>query len=356
MCPVQQSLFSIQQRYNATFPSTRYQGSKRRLIEWIWANVENLEFDSVLDVFGGTGCVSYLFKTVGKTVIYNDYLRFNWHIGLALIQNSQVKLEPTDLELVLRQQSDIHYSDFIQRTFGGIYFTDDENVWLDTVIYNIDHELVHPLKQALARFALYQACIVKRPYNLFHRANLYMRQAKVPRSFGNKTTWDTPFESHFRAFAAEANAAVFDNGCDNRAICGDALEAPTDVDLVYIDPPYVSSKGVGVDYLEFYHFLEGLSDYDQWAQRIDYRTKHRRLKRQESPWTKPDTILTAFETVVARYQKSILVVSYRSDGFPSPYALMNMLKRYKANVFEANKTQKYVLSKQDSKELLLIAT
>jgi len=29
-------------------------------------------------------------------------------------------------------------------------------------------------------------------------------------------------------------------------------------DLAYIDPPYISAQGVGVDYLEFYHFLEGL--------------------------------------------------------------------------------------------------
>lgn len=355
MRPIQQSLFSTQQRYNVAFPSTRYQGSKRRLTEWIWANVEDLEFDTALDLFGGTGCVSHLFKTAGKRVIYNDHLRFNWHIGLALIQNAQIRLEPDDIEVVLSKQTGIRYPDLIQRVFSGIYFTDDENAWLDYVIYNIDHLLAHPIKQALARFALYQACIVKRPYNLFHRANLYMREAEVRRSFGNKTTWDTPFEAHFRAFATEANAAVFDNGRDNLAIWGDALEAPTDVDLVYLDPPYVSRKGVGVDYLEFYHFLEGLSAYDDWPHKIDHRTKHRRLKRQESPWVRPDTILAAFEAVIARYQNSVLVVSYRSDGIPSPNVLMDMLRGYKPKVFEANKTQKYVLSKQDSKELLLIA-
>lgn len=308
MRPVQRSLFSTQQRYNVVFPTTRYQGSKRRLTEWIWANVEDLEFSSVLDLFGGTGCVSHLFKAAGKRVIYNDLLRFNWHIGLALIQNAGVRLEPEDIELVLNRQSDVRYPDFIQRTFSGIYFRDNENAWLDYVIYNIDHVLADPIKQALARFALYQACIVKRPYNLFHRANLYMREADVQRSFGNKTTWDTPFETHFRTFVAEANAAVFDNGRDNRALHGDALDAPTDVDLVYIDPPYVSSKGVSVDYLEFYHFLEGLSVYDDWPQHIDYHTKHHRLQRQDSPWIKPDTILSAFEAVIKRYRESTLVV------------------------------------------------
>lgn len=355
--PVQQSLFASRQakQFSVPFPTTRYQGSKRKLTEWIWANVEDLDFDSVLDLFGGTGCVSHTFKAAGKRVVYNDLLRFNWNIGLALIQNRSTRLTPNDVDLVVAPCPGLDYPDFIQRTFKGIYFTDAENVWLDRVVYNIDHLLNDPLKQALARFALYQACIVKRPYNLFHRANLYMRQADVQRSFGNKTTWDTPFETHFRAFVAEANAAVFDNGRDNRALCGDALETSIDFDLVYLDPPYISQRGVGVDYFEFYHFLEGLTRYEEWGQMIDYRTKHRRLRRSPSPWTKPDEILGAFEAVIARYRNSTLVVSYRSDGIPSREQIMGLLGRYKANVFEANKTQKYVLSKRDSKELLLIA-
>ena len=48
-------------------------------------------------------------------------------------------------------------------------------------------------------------------------------------------------------------------------------EVPGSYDLVYVDTPYISSKGVGVDYLHFYHFLEGLTDYDNWKSRIDYR-------------------------------------------------------------------------------------
>lgn len=346
---------SHQTKSNVPFPSTRYQGSKRKLTEWIWANVEHLEFDSVLDLFGGTGCVSHLFKNAGKRVVYNDALLFNWNIGLALIQNRDVVLTSEDITTIISAHPNIDYPNFIQRTFKNIYFTDSENAWLDRVVYNIDHLLENPVKQALARFALYQACIIKRPYNLFHRANLYMRQAKVERSFGNKTTWDTPFETHFRTFVTEANAAVFDNGRDNRAIHGDALEAPIDIDLVYIDPPYISAKGVGVDYHEFYHFLEGLTAYNEWPAKVDFTTKHRRMYRQNSPWVDAQQILNALKSVFARYQNAILIVSYRNNGIPSKSDLIALLRRYKPSVTEANKSQKYVLSKQNSKELLLIA-
>ena len=41
---------------------------------------------------------------------------------------------------------------------------------------------------------------------------------------------------------------------------------------------------MGVDYQQFYHFLEGLTIYDEWDKHIDHRSKHRRLKHRPSKW------------------------------------------------------------------------
>ncbi|MBD3353455.1 MAG: DNA methyltransferase, partial [Candidatus Lokiarchaeota archaeon] len=68
--------------------STRYRGSKTKIIPYIWNIVKDLNFESVLDCFGGTGSVSYLFKKKHKQVLYNDHLRFNHIVGRALIENS----------------------------------------------------------------------------------------------------------------------------------------------------------------------------------------------------------------------------------------------------------------------------
>jgi adenine-specific DNA methylase len=341
-------------QFNAPFPSTRYQGSKRKLMGWIREQTASLAFDSVLDVFGGTGAVSYLFKNMGKQVTYNDYLAFNWNIGLALIENSSQTLSQADIEIILRRHPDQHYPDFIQRTFSGIYFTDDENAWLDQTLTNINARIHQPYQQAIARFALFQACIIKRPYNLFHRANLYMRTSNVDRSFGNKTTWDAPFEEHFRTFAAEANAAVFDNGKVNRAVQVDALDTPVDADLVYIDPPYFNAKGVGVNYRDFYHFLEGMMQYDQWAGMIDLRSKHRRLQVRATVWDSADRITGAFDHLIDRHRRSTLVISYRDDGIPSREDLVALLRTHGKQVIQAARPQQYVLSDRKSHELLLI--
>ena len=39
----------------AKFPSTRYQGSKLKFVDWIWNCIKDVPFNTVLDAFGGTG-------------------------------------------------------------------------------------------------------------------------------------------------------------------------------------------------------------------------------------------------------------------------------------------------------------
>jgi adenine-specific DNA-methyltransferase len=339
----------------AQFSSTRYQGSKAKLADWIWERIADLEFDSCLDAFGGTGAVAYRLKQARKEVTYNDLMTFNYYFGQALIENSYARLSPEKVDWLLTRHPGIDYPSFVVDTFSDIYFTDEENVWIDQTITNIRH-LEDEYQSALAFYALCQACIVKRPYNLFHRKNLYIRFADVDRSFGNKTSWDRPFAEWFTAFVEEANQAVFDNGRSNRAFNLDALAVPDDYDLVYIDTPYISAKGVGVDYRSFYHFLEGLTIYDEWGKHLDRRSKHLRLKPQKSVWADKQRIYTAFDQLFARFNQSILVVSYRSDGIPSEAELVELLKRYKPDVrVEHFGRYQYVLStNSESKEILLI--
>jgi adenine-specific DNA methylase len=237
------------------YPSTRYSGSKRRFVEWIWEHVKELPFDSALDAFGGTASVSLLFKRYGKQVFYNDLLKFNQIIGTAVIENSTVKVTPEDLNTVLQFSPD-GYPDFIQREFEGTFFLDTENAWLDRVVTNIS-KVENEYKQAILMASLFQACLAKRPFNLFHRVNLNIRTASVRRTFGNKTTWEHPFSDLFSRYAIEYNNAIFSNGQENGVVGGyDALSAPNGVDLVYLDPPYFSaSASQGTNYLAFYHFL-----------------------------------------------------------------------------------------------------
>jgi len=369
------------------FPTTRYQGSKRKLVAGILDQLGNLEFDTVLDAFGGTGSVAYAFKAAGKAVTYNDLLAFNHQIGLALIENDSIRLSEQQIERIAASETNGTGGDFIRRTFSGIYFTDEENAWLDAAVANVATlEGAEPFPagtfaraeargsggrersslpdgcaryaRAIAWFAIFQAAMAKRPYNLFHRANLYMRTAQVRRSFGNKATWDRSFADHFRAAADEANRAVIDSGGRCRAIRRDVLDVEPGFDLVYIDTPYINDSGVGVDYRGFYHFLEGLVRYDEWPTLIDQGSKHRRLLPQPDPWSNPTTCREMFGRLFERFRDSHLVVSYRSDGIPTIEELSRLLRNVKrrVRVIEGERYQYVLSTRRKTREALLIGS
>jgi len=127
-------------------------------------------------------------------------------------------------------------------------------------------------------------------------------------------------------------------------------------DLVYIDPPYISSAGRSVDYYHLYHFLEGLCDYNSWSQKIDYASKHLRLRSNTNIWGKKSTVEKALDSLFKKFQDSILVVSYRTPGFPSIATIQSLIEQYKSTVNVYNKNLNYALSKEDGNlETLLIA-
>lgn len=351
----QLSLFSEYIPHIAKFPSTRYQGSKQKFADWIWECVRCIPFHSALDAFGGTGCISFRLKEEGKRVTYNDILPFNYIIGKAIIENANVILEKEEVDSLLSKHKNVVYPTFIEDTFRDIYFTNEENQWLDIVSTNI-RGIDNPYKQAIAYFALFQSCIIKRPYNLFHRKNLYVRLQDVERSFGNKKTWDTPFEEHFRKFVEEANTAVFNNGEIGNSINKDIFDVKENYDFVYIDTPYLNDSGMGVDYADFYHFLNGLVDYDNWHSRIDYNSRHLRLCRQPNVWNNHETIHKAFEQLFIKFKNTIMAISYRSNGIPSIDEIVAMLENLGKRVtIHKSCDIKYVLSTKQSKEVLIVA-
>jgi adenine-specific DNA-methyltransferase len=351
---------------NDNLPTTRYQGSKRKLLPWIYSHIYNLDFQSALDVFGGSGIVSYLFKNMGKSVTYNDYLTANYYIGKAFIENSTEILTQDDIDFLFNFDNEA--DTFIHRTFTGMYYTDEENIWLDNIVRKIS--LLNSMysgkqleyKQALSYYALFQSCLVKRPFNLFHRNNLYLRTNQVPRQFGNKTTWDRNFESHFQKFTIELNGLIFSNMGNNIAINQDAFTiSKTNYDLVYIDPPYFSQERSSIesDYSRMYHFLEGIAHYDDWNSLIDYESNNFHLTDNGYKWPAKRVVADRLNRLIAKWSDSIIVLSYKSPGIPSSDELLSIMRQYKHTVDIYELPYTYALSKANNQnrqanELLII--
>lgn len=347
-------------------PTTRYRGSKRRILPWLFENFKTLNFDTFLDAFSGTSSVSYLCKMMGKEVTTNDILQSNYQIGIALIENNKFILNKNDIEFLINKNGFEHPT-FIKDTFKNIYYLDHENEWLDAVIHNISllserysGEILRK-KKALAFHALFQACLSKRPYNLFHRKNLYMRTANVERNFHNKKTWDKSFDDSFTKFCREVSGKVFSNKHSNVALCKNILEFGKETyDLVYLDPPYIKMENnYGVDYHNFYHFLEGIVDYDNWAERIDHSRKNKPLVKNDLMWNKQN-VESNLNVLFNKFSDSIIVMSYGQPGFPSINTIKELLGQFKNDVEVVRKEYSYTLnhsSKNGKKsyEVLIIA-
>jgi DNA adenine methylase len=303
------------------FPGSRYMGSKQAILPFIHDVVKELEFTTVLDACSGSGAVSYLFKAMDKSVISNDFLRFCFHIAQACVANNTEHLEQAEVEHLLSPHP--HPQDFIARTFHGLYFTDAENELLDTIVAHI-LEIPSPLKQSLAFASLTHACLRRRPRGIFTYTGV--------RYDDGRRDLRTPLAQHFRDAVSLFNASVFDNGRSNTAINCDIFDLPSHihVNLVYIDPPYVSPHSDN-DYTRRYHFVEGLTRY--WSDvKILEHTKTKKFQRIPSPFDSKTTILPAFHKLFERFEESIIVVSYSSNGIPSKEELLDILRMYKPKV------------------------
>jgi adenine-specific DNA-methyltransferase len=353
-----------------SFPVTRYLGSKRKILPWIYETLKDLPFTTVLDACGGSGSVSYLFKKMGKEVTYNDKLHFNYIIGKALIENSRYKLTEHDLLNLSQINPNINYKDFIRDTFKDVYYLEEENGWLDIVtnnILNMNHykPKILDYKKALAYYALFQASLIKRPFNLFHRKNLEIRTSEVERRFGNKTSWERPFSEYLMKFSNEANNLVFNSG----RTCYSKNESIFTIDeggydLVYIDIPYIRQDGSNEssNYLRCYHFLEGLSKYSEWDELIDYSSINLRLKAIESQndFTK-ENIYERVEEILSKFRRSIIVFSYKKGGIPSIEFIKRTMKKLKREVYTVSMHYKYALNNQNNnvqknREVLIIGS
>ena len=305
------------------FPDTRYMGSKKSLLQFIWDTVKQVKFQTVLDAFSGSGCVAQMFKARGKQVMANDHLEYSYHLANATVANSSERLSEEEIRKLL--QPNRRSRRFIQRTFKGIYFTDDENKFLDNISYNI-RLLDSPFKRSLAIAALCRACVKRRPRGIFTFIGL-------DKYDDGRLDLRMHLRDHFRRAIMEFNHSVYDNGYQcftyNEDVFNLKISSP---DLVYFDPPYVTPHSDN-DYLRRYHFVEGLCSYwERPGSEILHHTKTKKLKKYPTSFASKTTIYDAFDRLFEKFGSSIIVISYSSNCLPGKNELVDMLKNHKRAV------------------------
>ena len=317
------------------FPGTRYMGSKYNLMDSIWDIAKQFRFDSVLDAFSGSGVISYLFKTKGKTVYANDFMAFTASITKAIVENKSVTLSKKDIKFLLEPGDG---DGFVSNTFNGLYFTDEENIFIDDLRARIDK--VHfPHKRALAIASLSRACLKRRPRGIFTYVGY--------RYDDGRKDLKKSLKEHFIESVDAYNAAVFDNGKHNISTNKDTMELRRHADLVYIDPPYYSPFSDN-EYTRRYHFIEGLAK--RWeGLEIQWDTKTKKFKKYPTPFGSKIGAYDAFDKLFAKHKESILMVSYSSNAFPTMEEMIKLLCKYKDKVEVYQINHRYSFGNQGHK-------
>jgi DNA adenine methylase len=310
------------------FPPTKFMGSKQTLLPFIFKSLNRVKYDSVLDAFSGSGCVSYEFKRRGKSVVSNDFLHCSFVTAKALIENNSTKIDDQALRKLMTVRNDAITPSKVADTYSDLFFTKSECQFLDSLWANIQ-DLSSGYQRNLALAAACRACQKKRPRGIFTVIGKKGWDARKDL----KLSLQEQFANAVRIF----NNSVFDNGKAHRAVWSDIMNLPdTDFDLVYLDPPYWSPLSDN-DYVRRYHFIEGYSRYWEGLD-IDMNTKARKFKSYLSPFSQLGAARNALSQLFERYSDSTIIVSYSSNGLPSKSELLSMLEsvKRKVTVFETD--------------------
>lgn len=315
----------------ARYPELRYMGSKKRLLPWIFEILDNIDFESAMDPFSGTGSVGYLLKSMERRVVASDFLNFSSLVACATIENNNVRLDGKSVkQLIDPTPTSLN---FIERTFKDVFYTHEDLQFLDRVSANIK-SLERRHEQALAYAALFRSCLKRQPRGVFTISG------NLDHYNDGRRDLRLSLEEHFLEQIEVYNNAVFDNGRRNLAIKGDVFDvAAQKVDLVYLDPPYVPRSDDNC-YVKRYHFLEGLSAYWE-GMTIDETTKVKKIAKKYTPFSYRRTAIEAFDRLFAKFQKSIIALSYSSNGFPDLSELETLMRKYKADVRVFEKPHRY---------------
>jgi len=317
------------------FPGTRYMGSKNKIIYNIWEILKEYKFSSFFDAFAGSNVVGYFMKSKGKKVITNDFMAISYITAKAIIENSNIQLENDDIDFLLNNPNNENY---ISETFKDLYFTEQDNQFLDEIRFNISL-LKDEYKQAIALAALVRACMKKRPRGIFtfvgHRYD------------DGREDIRKSLKKHFLENINIFNKAVFNNNTSCKAYNSLTQKLNIKADLVYFDPPYFTPNSDN-DYVRRYHFVEGL--VKNWeGLEIQAHTKTRKFKSYKSPFSKKEETYIAFENLIKQYSNSMIAISYSSNSLPTKEEMIDILKKHKNKVVAHEIDHLYSFGNQNHK-------
>lgn len=223
----------------------RYIGSKTKLVDIILEEVETRTEGPLTfaDIFAGTGIVAHTFANNGHNVIINDTLYSNYISYKAWFGFEDVDLNK--IQNILHYFNNISYNDikenYFSKVYGGKYFSINDAKKIGHI-----RELLEDSKSEYN----------EREFAVILTSLMYSTD-KIANTVGH-------FEHFLKKKPADKNIELkmldLDNFQGSLIYQEDANDLIKKIspDVVYIDPPYNARQ-----YVNFYHVLENLANWDK---------------------------------------------------------------------------------------------
>lgn len=334
-------------KYNNKYPKVNYIGNKEKLNSWICDYIPK-DVQSITDAFSGGASFGYEAKTRGLKVISNDILKINSMISKAIIENSSINLQDSDLEIIFKGNPK---KGFMTKNYSNVFYFDNECMELDLYSSNIK-KLDCEYKQALAYALMRRSMIRKMPYSRFTINWETIKQLRDEeysyQKYGRKRAYhNQSFKEHFINNLKEYNDSIFDNKKENLSLNLDVFElvnkADAITDAIYLDPPYAGTMN---DYYGFYGVLDDFINGKKTS-----RFEHNFMDKKE--------ISHMFDELFSKLTNyKYWLLSYNNYAKPSKEELVTLLNKYSNDVQVIEKEHVYKVTgkekKQENKEYLFI--
>jgi len=310
-------LYKISQR--------RYLGNKNSILPFIdeIIKTEIGEFDSLCDIFSGTGVVGEYFNASNKKIISNDLL-YNNYVSLNAFLSPEAFDESKLLKIIEEFNSAVVKEDnYFSKNFGDRYFSLDIAKKIGYIrekikSFFVHHKINRHEKNILLTSLMYS---VDRIANTVGHYDAYIKKEIKKQKLEMKMLRiDRDANIHNKIYNRDANLLVREVECD----------------ILYLDPPYNSRQ-----YCDAYHLLENLSLWKKpevfgVAKKFD-RTKIK------SDYSKTDAS-QSFDDLIQNAKCKYILLSYnnmrdkgnvRSNAKISDEDIMkSMSKRGEVKIFE----------------------
>ncbi len=319
------------------FPKINFIGNKEKIAKWITDYFPE-DAESVFDAFSGGGSVSYFSKAKGLKVISNDILKINYFISKALVENSEVKLDFEDIDLIF---SGTPKEGFMFNNYSEIFFFPKECKELDLYRENID-KLSSEYKKALALILMRRAMIRKMPYSRFNinwekivelrNEKLSYEKYKRKRAYHNQS-----FKTHFLENINDYNRAVFDNEKNNLSLNEDVFDAieKFQADIIYLDPPYTGTMN---NYFGFYGML-------------DEYIEGKKIEPFVNNFIDKKTSIDLFDKLFSKLGNfKYWYLSYNNSSYPTKEILIELLRKYSDNIKIIERPHIYKITGKENKK------